>query len=126
MPSRLQETVHVITGMGGSMSRASVLAPAREGALVDGCDLSVDEAPATVELVRDGGGEMVSKHPHHPTEPGRLPRTGCLTLGSVGPVDVLFNLASTSYSTGSRTSPKKRGIAPTATRSTPPGGMKIW
>jgi len=86
------------------MSRASVLAPAREGALVDGCDLSVDEAPSTAELVRDGGGEMVSKHPHHPTEPGRLPRTGCLTLGSVGPVDVLFNLASTSYSTGSRTS----------------------
>jgi NAD(P)-dependent dehydrogenase (short-subunit alcohol dehydrogenase family) len=69
MSSRLQEKVRVITGRGGTMSRASALAFAREGALVAGCDLSVDVAQATVELVRGGVGEMVSKHRCHLTDP---------------------------------------------------------
>jgi NAD(P)-dependent dehydrogenase (short-subunit alcohol dehydrogenase family) len=51
MAPRLQGRVCVITGTGGSMGRASALACARGGALVVGCDLSVDASKVTV----DGG-----------------------------------------------------------------------
>jgi NAD(P)-dependent dehydrogenase (short-subunit alcohol dehydrogenase family) len=97
MSSRLEEKVCVITGTGGSMGRASALAFAREGASVVGCDLSVDAAQATVELVRDAGGEMVSMHPSHLTDPADCQALVELALGTFGRVDVLFNLAATAY-----------------------------
>jgi NAD(P)-dependent dehydrogenase (short-subunit alcohol dehydrogenase family) len=56
MTSRLDGTVCVITGTGGSTGRASALAFAREGAFVVGCDRSVDAAETTVEQVRGAGG----------------------------------------------------------------------
>jgi NAD(P)-dependent dehydrogenase (short-subunit alcohol dehydrogenase family) len=79
------------------MGRASALAFAREGASVVGCDLSVDAAQATVELVRDAGGEMVSIHPSHLTDPAECQALVELALGTFGRVDVLFNLAATAY-----------------------------
>jgi NAD(P)-dependent dehydrogenase (short-subunit alcohol dehydrogenase family) len=69
MFSRLYGKVCVMTGTGGSIGRASALAFAREGASVAACDLIVDAADATLELVRAQGGEMVSMQPCHLAEP---------------------------------------------------------
>ena len=55
MPSRLEGTVCVITGTGGSTGRAPALPFAREDAPVVGCDLGRDAAQATVILVRGSG-----------------------------------------------------------------------
>jgi NAD(P)-dependent dehydrogenase (short-subunit alcohol dehydrogenase family) len=59
MPGRLEGKVCVITGTGGSMGRATALAFAREGASVVGCDVTVEAAEATVEMVRGEDGTMV-------------------------------------------------------------------
>ena len=56
MPGRLAEKVCVVTGTGGSMGRATALTFAREGALVVGCDVAVEPADETVELVKAAGG----------------------------------------------------------------------
>jgi len=45
------------------MGRAATLTFAREGATVVGCDVMVEPAAETVEMVRAAGGEMVSLHP---------------------------------------------------------------
>jgi NAD(P)-dependent dehydrogenase (short-subunit alcohol dehydrogenase family) len=62
MPGRLAGKVCVITGTGGSMGRAIALTFARGGALIVGCDVIVEPAAETVEMVRAAGGEMVSLH----------------------------------------------------------------
>jgi NAD(P)-dependent dehydrogenase (short-subunit alcohol dehydrogenase family) len=97
MPGRLEGKVCVITGTGGSMGRASALAFAREGASVVGCDVTVEPAQATVEMVRAAGGEMVSMHPCNLTAPADCRALVELALSTFGRVDVLFNLAATSY-----------------------------
>ena len=97
MSSRLEGKVCVITGTGGSMGRASALAFAREGASVVGCDLSVDAAEATVERVRGAGGEMISRHPCHLSDPADCQALVEVALGSFGRVDVVFNLAAREY-----------------------------
>jgi len=63
VPGRLTGKVCVVTGTGGSMGRATALAFAREGALVVGCDVTVEAAQETVAMVRAQGGEMVSLQP---------------------------------------------------------------
>src|SRR5581483_8265129 len=60
---RLAEKVCVVTGTGGSMGRATALAFAGEGASVVGCDVAVEAAEETVELVEATGGKMVSMQP---------------------------------------------------------------
>jgi NAD(P)-dependent dehydrogenase (short-subunit alcohol dehydrogenase family) len=65
MAGRLAGKVCVITGTGGSMGRAAALAFAREGASVVGCDVAVEPAVATVEMVHAAGGTMVSLQPCH-------------------------------------------------------------
>jgi NAD(P)-dependent dehydrogenase (short-subunit alcohol dehydrogenase family) len=97
MPRRLGEKVAIITGTGGSMGRATALAFACEGACVVGCDLAVEPAEATVELVRSAGGEMVSMQPCRLDDPADCDALIELTLGTYGRVDVLFNLAAISY-----------------------------
>ena len=52
MAGRLAGKVCVVTGTGGSMGRATALTFAREGASVVGCDVAVEPAEETVELVR--------------------------------------------------------------------------
>jgi NAD(P)-dependent dehydrogenase (short-subunit alcohol dehydrogenase family) len=79
------------------MGRASALAFAREGAVVVGCDLSVDAAHDTVELVRGAGGEMVSVHPCRLSEPAECQTLVEVALSTFGRIDVLFNLAAVSY-----------------------------
>jgi NAD(P)-dependent dehydrogenase (short-subunit alcohol dehydrogenase family) len=81
------------------MGRASAVGYAREGALVVGCDLSVDSAEATVELVRSAGGRMVSMQPCRLTDPADCRALVELALSTFGRVDVLFNLAGQQYFT---------------------------
>lgn len=97
MPGRLEGKVAIITGTGGSMGRATALAFAREGASVIGCDMTVEPAESTVEMVRGAGGEMVSMQPCRLDDPADCQALVELALGTYGRIDVLFNLAATSY-----------------------------
>jgi NAD(P)-dependent dehydrogenase (short-subunit alcohol dehydrogenase family) len=97
MPRRLEGKVCVITGTGGSMGRESALAFAREGASVVGCDVTVEAAKETVEIVRGAGGEMVSMHPCDLSQPADCQALVDLALNTFGRIDVLFNLAAAAY-----------------------------
>lgn len=97
MAGRLEGKACVITGTGGSMGRASALAFAREGASIVGCDVTVEPAQSTVEMVRSEGGEMVSMHPCHLSEPADCQALIELAMSTYGRVDVLFSLAAMSY-----------------------------
>ena len=96
-PGRLSGKVCVITGTGGSMGRATALAFAREGASVVGCDVTVESAESTVEMVRGAAGEMVSMQPCRLDDPAACEALIELALGTYGRVDVLFNLAALAY-----------------------------
>jgi NAD(P)-dependent dehydrogenase (short-subunit alcohol dehydrogenase family) len=94
---RLSGKVCVVTGTGGSMGRATALTFAREGASVVGCDVTVEAAASTVEMVRAAGGEMVSKQPCRLDDPADCEALIELALRTYGRVDVLFNLAGMQY-----------------------------
>jgi NAD(P)-dependent dehydrogenase (short-subunit alcohol dehydrogenase family) len=79
------------------MGRATALTFAREGASIVGCDVTVEPAEATVEMVRGAGGQMVSRQPCHLTEPADCQALVELALTTFGRVDILFNLAAMSY-----------------------------
>jgi len=97
MPGRLAGKVCVVTGTGGSAGRATALAFAREGARVVGCDVTVEEAEETVELVRAQGGEMVSLQPCRLDDPAESARLVDFAVGEFGRIDVLFNLAARAH-----------------------------
>jgi len=85
MPGRLSGKVCVITGTGGSMGRATAMTFAREGASVVGCDVAVEAAQETVEMVKAAGGEMVSRHPCHLTDPAECAALVDLAVSTFGP-----------------------------------------
>jgi len=97
MPGRLSEKVCVVTGTGGSMGHATALTFAREGASVVGCDVAVEPAEETVELVRGAGGQMVSLQPCHLDDPADCAQLVDLAIQTFGRIDVLFNLAGKSH-----------------------------
>jgi NAD(P)-dependent dehydrogenase (short-subunit alcohol dehydrogenase family) len=97
MPGRLSGKVCIVTGTGGSMGRATALTFAREGALVVGCDVAVEPAEQTVEMVEAAGGEMVSLQPCVVSDPADCARLVELAVSRFGRVDVLFNLAGRSH-----------------------------
>jgi NAD(P)-dependent dehydrogenase (short-subunit alcohol dehydrogenase family) len=97
MAGRLAGKVCVITGSGGSMGRASALIFAREGASIVGCDVTVEAATETVEMVHAAGGEMVSLQPCLLDDPSECARLVDLALSEFGRIDVLFNLAARSH-----------------------------
>jgi NAD(P)-dependent dehydrogenase (short-subunit alcohol dehydrogenase family) len=97
MPGRLSGKVCVVTGTGGSMGRATAMRFAREGASVVGCDVAVEPAQETVEMVKAAGGEMVSRHPCHLTDPAECAALVDLAVSTFGRIDVLFNLAARSH-----------------------------
>jgi NAD(P)-dependent dehydrogenase (short-subunit alcohol dehydrogenase family) len=97
MPGRLSGKVCVVTGTGGSMGRATALTFAREGAAVVGCDVAVEPAEETVEMVKAAGGEMLSRHPCHLTDPAECTDLVELAVSTFGRIDVLFNLAARSH-----------------------------
>src|SRR5208282_2754256 len=97
MSPRLSGKVCIITGTGGSMGRGAALAFAREGAAVVGCDLNVDAAEATVEVVRREGGQMVSLQPCQLSKPADCQALVRFAVRSFGRIDVLFNNAAMAY-----------------------------
>jgi NAD(P)-dependent dehydrogenase (short-subunit alcohol dehydrogenase family) len=94
---RLSGKVCVVTGTGGSMGRATALTFAREGASVVGCDVTVESAESTVEMVCGAAGEMVSKQPCRLDDPADCEALIELALRTYGRVDVLFILAGMQY-----------------------------
>jgi NAD(P)-dependent dehydrogenase (short-subunit alcohol dehydrogenase family) len=97
MPGRLSGKVCVVTGTGGSMGRATALTFAREGARLVGCDVAIEPAEDTVELVKAAGGEMVSLQPCVLNDPAECARLVELAVREFGQIDVLFNLAGRSH-----------------------------
>jgi NAD(P)-dependent dehydrogenase (short-subunit alcohol dehydrogenase family) len=97
MSARLSGKVCIITGTGGSLGRASALAFAREGASIVGCDLTVDAAQATVDMVRSAGGTMASLQPCHLTKPADCQALVDFAVRAYGRIDVLFNNAANAY-----------------------------
>jgi NAD(P)-dependent dehydrogenase (short-subunit alcohol dehydrogenase family) len=97
MAGRLAGKVCVITGTGGSMGRASALLFAGEGASVVGCDVTVEAATETVEMVHAAGGEMVSLQPCLLDDPSECAKLVDLAVSEYGRIDVLFNLAARSH-----------------------------
>jgi NAD(P)-dependent dehydrogenase (short-subunit alcohol dehydrogenase family) len=97
MPDRLTGKVSVVTGTGGSMGRATALAFASEGASVVGCDLMVEPAAETVDMVRAAGGQMVSLQPCLVSDPADCSKLVDLAVSEFGRIDVLFNLAAKSH-----------------------------
>ena len=97
LQGRLSGKVCIVTGTGGSMGRATALAFAREGALVVGCDVAVEPAEETVEIVRAAGGQMVSLQPCRLDDPADCDKLVQLAVREFGRIDVLFNLAARSH-----------------------------
>lgn len=97
MSGRLEGKVCLVTGTGGSTGRATALAFAREGAVIVGCDVSVEAAQDTVEAVRAAGGEMESLQPCRLDDPVESARLVEFAVERFGRIDVLFNLAGKSY-----------------------------
>ena len=79
------------------MGRATALTFAREDARVVGCDVAVEPAEETVELVKAAGGEMVSLQPCRLSDPGDCAKLVDLAVNEYGGIDVLFNLAGRSH-----------------------------
>jgi len=97
MPGRLAGKVCVVTGTGGSMGRATALTFAREGASVVGCDVTVESAEETAEMVHAAGGEMVSLQPCRLSDPADCAKLVELAVSELGRIDVLFNLAARTH-----------------------------
>ena len=97
MSGRLAGKVCIVTGTGGSMGRATALAFAREGAKVVGCDVTVEPAQATVEMVHAADGEMVSLQPCRLGDPADCAKLIELAVSEYGRIDVLFNLAAKTH-----------------------------
>jgi NAD(P)-dependent dehydrogenase (short-subunit alcohol dehydrogenase family) len=97
MAGRLEGKVCVVTGTGGSMGRATALMFARNGAAVVGCDVTVEQAQETVDMVLAADGAMVSLHPCRLNDPTDCARLVELAVREFGKIDVLFNLAAKTH-----------------------------
>jgi NAD(P)-dependent dehydrogenase (short-subunit alcohol dehydrogenase family) len=97
MPGRLWGKVCVITGTGGSVGREAARTFGREGASVVGCDLNVEAAQATVDMVRTEGGTMVSLQPCRLTDSSECQALVDFAMREYGRIDVLFNNAAMAY-----------------------------
>jgi NAD(P)-dependent dehydrogenase (short-subunit alcohol dehydrogenase family) len=97
MSIKLSGKVCIITGTGASIGREAALAFAREGALVVGCGLNVDDAETSIEAVRAGGGTMVSLQPFDLSKPVDCQALVDLAVRTFDRIDVLFNNAAMAY-----------------------------
>lgn len=90
----LEGKVALISGTAGGMGRAAALEFAAQGAAVVGCDVNVEGAEETVELVLAAGGEMTSLAPVDLTREEDARRWVAEAVEAYGGVDVLYNNAS--------------------------------
>ena len=79
------------------MGRATALTFAREGASVVGCDVAIEPAQDTAEMVQAAGGAMVSMQPCQLAHPADCATLVDLAIQTFGRIDVLFNLAGRSH-----------------------------
>lgn len=93
MAGRLEGKVALITGTGGGQGRAAALLFAREGARVIGCDLKVEGAKETVEMVNAAGGQMVSMQPLDLGEENQVKQWIDFAIKTCGRIDILYNNA---------------------------------
>src|SRR4051812_91922 len=94
MAGRLEGKVAVITGTGGGQGRSAALLFSAEGATIVGCDLKVEGAQETVEMVRAAGGTMTSTQPLDLGDAAAV--TGWIDGAAAehGGIDILYNNAS--------------------------------
>ena len=90
MTRRLEGKVAVITGTAGGQGREAAMLFAAEGAIVVGCDIQVDAAAETVELVRAAGGVMSSTHPVDLTEETDVRAWMNETAERYGGIDIVY------------------------------------
>ncbi|HEY7206734.1 MAG TPA: SDR family NAD(P)-dependent oxidoreductase [Gaiellaceae bacterium] len=91
---RLDGKVALISGTAGGIGRAAAVLFAREGATVVGCDLNVDGALETVELVREAGGvTMTSAQPVDAADEPAVRDWIDGAAAAHGGIDVLYNNA---------------------------------
>jgi len=95
--NRLQSKVCIITGTGSGMGRAAALRFAQEGARIVGCDVNAATGSATLEMVKNQGGEMVSLQPCNMALRADVDRLMTLAEQTYGGVDVLYNNGSMAY-----------------------------
>jgi NAD(P)-dependent dehydrogenase (short-subunit alcohol dehydrogenase family) len=93
MAGRLANKVALISGTAGGQGRRAALHFAAEGAKVVGCDVKQVEAKETVELVRTGGGEMVSLQPVDLTDEASVKAWIDFAVEAYGDFDILYNNA---------------------------------
>ncbi|CAI7627202.1 unnamed protein product [Penicillium glandicola] len=97
MSPRLLNKICLITGTGGSMGRAAALKFAQEGAKIVGCDINTVTDAATVEAVRELGGEMISMSPCDLTKRENCEQLVNLAIETYGRIDALYNNAAMAY-----------------------------
>ena len=94
---RLAGKIVIITGTGGSIGCASAVRFAAEGAKVVGCDIDLGSAEATLALVRQAGGAMVSLSDCDLSDMVQAKRLVELAMDTHGRVDVVFNNAAMAW-----------------------------
>src|SRR5258708_40358036 len=97
MDRRLENKIAVITGTASGQGRAAALLFAAEGGKVVGCDLRIEGARETVEMVRNAGGQMVSLQPCDLTDPEHVKALIELALSTYGGFDHLYYNAWTGW-----------------------------
>jgi meso-butanediol dehydrogenase/(S,S)-butanediol dehydrogenase/diacetyl reductase len=95
MAKRLENKIALITGTARGQGRAAALLFAKEGARVIGCDLNVEGNQETVRMVRDAGGEMLSREPVDLCNEDQVAQLMNLIKDKYRRLDILYNNAST-------------------------------
>ena len=89
--------VCIITETGSTVGRAAAQVFVGGGALVVGCDPSVEAAQSTLQAVLAAGGKMVSMQPCNLNLPGDCRALVELAISSFGRIDVLFTSKGMTY-----------------------------
>jgi NAD(P)-dependent dehydrogenase (short-subunit alcohol dehydrogenase family) len=90
---RLSNKVAFITGTASGQGRAAAELFARQGAIVVGCDMKVEQAEETAAAVRGAGGIMFSTAPVDLGDPAAARRWLDDGIAAAGGIDILYNNA---------------------------------
>ena len=94
MTGRLKGKTALITGTGGGQGRAAAVRFAVEGARVVGCGRRAEGTEETVRLVREAGGEMISRSGVDLTNEAQVQGWIDWATSEFGDFDILYNNAS--------------------------------